>query len=89
MALWEQSEKPRQRRLKPSDLKSREESAKMLCANLLQFWKRDSKGTFGILRSKTWYAEKRVELGPHITQKSLIGFLEFLLEEELVEKVWL
>ena len=87
MATWEQSEKPRQRKLKASDLKSREESAKMLCANLLQFWKRDSNGTFGILRSKTWYAEKRVELGPHITQKSLIGFLEFLLEAELLEKV--
>ena len=37
MASWEQSEKPRQRKLKESDLKSREESAKMLCANLLQF----------------------------------------------------
>ena len=87
MTSWEKSEKPSQRRLKPSDLKSREESAKILCANLLQFWKRDSKGTFGILRSKTWYANKRFALGPHITQKSLIGFLEFLLEEELVEKV--
>ena len=39
MALWEQSEKPRQPKLKASDLKSREESAKILCANLLQFWK--------------------------------------------------
>ena len=53
MASWEQSEKPRQRKLKESDLKSREASAKILCANLLQFWKRDPKGTFGILRSKT------------------------------------
>lgn len=87
MASWEQSEKPRQRKLKASDLKSREESAKMLCANLIQFWKRDPEGTFGILKSKTWYANKRVELGPHITQRSLIGFLEFLLEEDLVEKV--
>ena len=74
MASWERSEKPRQRRLKPSDLKSREESAKMLCANLLQFWKRDSKGTFGILRSKKWCSNNCIELGIYITQTSLIGF---------------
>ena len=41
MASWEQSEKPRQRKLKESDLKPREASAKLLCANLIQFWKRD------------------------------------------------
>ena len=87
MASWEQSEKPRQRKLKESDLKSREASAKMLCANLLQFWKRDSKSTFGILRSKKWYSNNRIELGPHITQTSLIRFLDFLIERNLVEKV--
>ena len=87
MASWEQSEKPRQRKLKESDLKSREASAKILCANLVQFWKRDPKGTFGILRSKTWYANNRVELGPYVTQKSMIGFLEFLIERNLVDKV--
>ena len=87
MSSWEQSEKPRQRKLKESDLKSREESAKMLCANLLQFWKRDPKGTFGILRSKTWYANNRVRLGPNITQTSVIRFLEFLIERNLIQKV--
>ena len=59
----------------------------MLCANLIQFWRRDPKGTFGILRSEKWYAKKRSELGPHITQTSLIRFLEFLIERNLVEKV--
>jgi len=87
MSSWEQSEQPRQRKLKESDLKSREESAKMLCANLLQFWKRDPKGTFGILRSKTWYANNRVRLGPNITQTSVIRFLEFLIERNLIQKV--
>ena len=87
MASWEKSNKVRQRSLKESDLKSREASAKMLCANLIQFWKRDPKGTFGILRSEKWYAKKRIELGPHITQTSLIRFLDFLIERNLVEKV--
>ena len=63
MASWEKSNKLRQRSLKDSDLKSREASAKILCANLIQFCKRDPKGTFGILRSKTWYANNRVEVG--------------------------
>ena len=85
MASWENSNKLRQRSLKESDLKSREASAKILCANLVQFWKRDPKGTFGILRSKTWYANNRVELGPYVTQKSMIGFLEFLIERKVVE----
>ena len=85
MASWEKSNKLRQRSLKESDLKSREASAKMLFANLLQFWKRDPKGTFGILRSEKWYAKKRSELGPHITQTSLIRFLDFLIERNLVE----
>ena len=87
MASWEKSNKVRQRSLKESDLKSREASAKILCANLIQFWKRDPKGTFGILRSKTWYANNRVELGPYVTQKGMIGFLEFLIEQNLVDKV--
>ena len=70
MASWEKSNQVRQRGLKESDLKSREASAKILCANLIQFWKRDSKGTFGILRSKTWYANNRVELGPYVVMKT-------------------
>tara|TARA_B100000575_G_C23006760_1_gene580030 strand:- start:740 stop:1018 length:279 start_codon:yes stop_codon:yes gene_type:complete len=85
MSLWEKLNKLRQRSLKEFDLKSREASAKILCANLIQFWKRDPKGTFGILRSKTWYAKNRVELGPHITQTSLIRLLDFLIERNLDE----
>ena len=87
MFSWEQANNTRHRKLKASDLESREASAKMLCANLIQFWNRDSKGTFGVLRSKSWFANNRVELGPNITQKSLIGFLDFLIERNLVEKV--
>jgi len=41
VASWEKANKLRQRSLKESDLKSREASAKILCANLIQFWKRE------------------------------------------------
>lgn len=70
MASWEKSNKLRQLSLKESDLKAREASAKILCANFTQFWKRDPKGTFGILRSKTWFANNRVELGPYVVMKT-------------------
>ena len=85
MAAWEKSNKLRKRSLKASDLKSREVPAKILCANLVQFWKRNPKSTFGILRSKKWYTNNRIKLGPDITQTSLIGLLEFLIERSNIE----
>ena len=59
----------------------------MLCTNLVQFWNRDPKGTFGALKSPKWYPEYRVELGPYITRKGVIGFLEFLVQRNFVELV--
>ena len=56
---WEDSKDLRKRKRRPADLKALEGCANMLCANLVQFWNRDLKGTFGVLRSDTWYGKNR------------------------------
>ena len=87
MSLWEEANKPRQRKRSSKNQKNLQESAKMLCANLIQFWNRNPEGTFGIELSKTWYAGVREKIGEFINQKGTISFLDFLIERNLVEKV--
>jgi hypothetical protein len=84
---WERANKVRKRKLKALDLKAREVSANMICANLVQFWNRDPKGTFGVLKSPTWYAKNRHRLRPEITSKGVTGFLDYLVRQNHVELV--
>ena len=87
MGQWEDSKDLRKRNRKPADQKALEVSANMLCGNLIQFWNRDPKGTFGVLRSDTWYANNRHRLRPEITQSGVVGFMEFLVRQNHVELV--
>jgi hypothetical protein len=87
MIEWEISNELRKRKRKPVDQKALEVSANMLCGNLVQFWNRDPKGTFGVLRGSEWYAENRHQLRPEITPKGVTGFLDFLVRKNLVELV--
>ena len=87
MGQLEDSKDLRKRKRKPADRKALEVSANMLCANLVQFWNRDTKGTFGVLKSPTWYAKNRHRLRSEITSKGVTGFLDFLVRQNHVELV--
>ena len=87
MEDWEDSKDLRKRKRKPEDRRALEVSANMLCGNLVQFWNRDPKGTFGVLRSDTWYGNNRHSLRPEITQSGVVGFLDYLVRQNHVELV--
>ena len=77
----------RRRKRKDVDQTSLVVSANMLCANLIKFWQKDPNGTFGVLRSPTWFANNRDRLRSEITQSGVVSFLDFLVRSSHVELV--
>ncbi len=87
LARWEEANQARSRTLKKQDRLAREATRKVLLANLHQTWKRDSAATVGVLRVKNHYANRRAEIGPYVTYKSVMTLLDFFLSRSLIEIV--
>ena len=87
LARWEEANQARSRALKKQDRLAREATCKVLLANLHQTWKRDSAATVGVLRVKNHYANRRAEIGPYVTYKSVMTLLDFFLSRNLIEIV--
>ena len=77
LARWEEANQARTRALKKQDRLAREATCKVLLANLHQTWKRDPASTLGVLRVKNHYANRRAEIGPYVTYKSVMTLLDF------------
>ena len=87
LARWEEANQARTRALKKQDRLAREATCKVLLANLHQTLKRDPAATIGVLRVKNHYANRRAEIGPYVTYKSVMILLDFFLSRNLIEIV--
>ncbi len=73
--------------MKKQERLAREATYQVLLANLHQTWKRDPAATVGVLRVKNHYANRRAEIGPYVTYKSVMILLDFFLSRNLIEIV--